>query len=93
MSTASKPAVVIYAASWCPFCVRAKQLLTAKGVAFTEIDVDAVPGAREESRARTGRTSIPQIFIGERHIGGFDDTKALDDQGKLDPLLAGTAGI
>jgi glutaredoxin 3 len=61
-------------------------------VAFTEIDVEATPGARELMHARSGRTSVPQIFIGGHHIGGFDDTKALDDQGKLDPLLAGTAG-
>jgi len=83
----SAPAVVMYATGWCPYCQRARALLQSKGVAFTEIDVEAVPGARDEMRARTGRTSVPQIFIGERHIGGFDDTKALDDQGGLDPLL------
>ncbi|MEN9705219.1 MAG: glutaredoxin 3 [Pseudomonadota bacterium] len=88
----SAPAVLMYATGWCPYCQRARALLDAKGVAYAVIDVEAVPGARDEMRARSGRTSVPQIFIGERHIGGFDDTKALDDQGGLDPLLAGTAG-
>lgn len=82
------PSVVMYATGWCPYCQRARALLQSKGVAFTEIDIEAVDGARGEMRARSGRTSVPQIFIGDRHIGGFDDTKALDDQGKLDPLLA-----
>ena len=83
----SAPAVVMYMTGWCPYCQRARTLLQSKGVAFTEIDIESVPGARDEMRARSGRTSVPQIFIGERHIGGFDDTKALDDQGGLDPLL------
>ena len=83
----SQPAVVMYATGWCPYCQRARALLTSKGVAFTEIDVEAVDGARAEMRERSGRTSVPQIFIGDRHIGGFDDTKALDDRGELDPLL------
>jgi len=78
----------MYATGWCPYCQRARALLQSKGVAFTEIDIEAVEGAREEMRARSGRTSVPQIFIGDRHIGGFDDTKALDDQGGLDPLLS-----
>ncbi|MEY4761353.1 MAG: hypothetical protein RLZZ200_1209 [Pseudomonadota bacterium] len=82
------PAVVMYATGWCPYCQRARALLQSKGVSFTEIDIEAVDGARAEMRARSGRTSVPQIFIGDRHIGGFDDTKALDAQGKLDPLLA-----
>jgi glutaredoxin 3 len=80
--------VVMYATSWCGYCARARQLLKSKGVSWTEIDVDQVEGAREQMRARTGRTSVPQIFVGERHLGGFDDTKALDDRGELDPLLA-----
>jgi glutaredoxin 3 len=81
----------MYATGWCPYCTRARQLLMSKGVAFREIDVDAVPGAREEMRARAGRTSVPQIFIGERHIGGSDDLRALDGAGDLDPLLATVA--
>ena len=81
----------MYATDWCPYCTRARRLLEGKGVAFREIDVDAVPDARAEMRERTRRTSVPQVFIGERHVGGFDDLKALDDAGGLDPLLADVA--
>jgi glutaredoxin 3 len=81
----------MYATAWCPYCARARALFESKGVAFTEIDVDATSGARDEMRQRSGRNSVPQIFIGERHIGGFDDTHALDQAGELDPLLTGTA--
>ena len=88
----SDTAVVMYTTQWCGYCRRARLLFTGKGVPFTDIDVEAVPGAREEMHARSGRTSVPQVFIRGQHIGGFDDTKALDDQGKLDPLLAGMAG-
>lgn len=81
------PVVTLYGTSWCPYCTRARALLTAKGVSFTDIDIEATPGARAEMQARAGRTSVPQIFVGERHLGGFDDTKALDDQGLLDSIL------
>ena len=81
--------VVMYTTSWCPYCTRAKQLFARKGVQYTEIDVDAVEGARAEMQRRSGRTSVPQIFVGARHLGGFDDTNALDQRGELDPLLAG----
>ena len=81
--------VVMYTTSWCPYCTRAKQLFDRKGVQYTEIDVDAVEGARVEMQRRSGRTSVPQIFVGARHLGGFDDTNALDQRGELDPLLAG----
>jgi glutaredoxin 3 len=84
------PQIVMYATDWCGYCTRARQLLESKGVEFTEIDVDAVDGARAEMRQRTGRTSVPQIFIGEQHVGGYDDTKALDEQGRLDDLLRRT---
>ncbi len=87
MSTAA-PAVVMYSTAWCGYCSRARQLLTAKGKAFTEIDVEEVEGAREQMRQRSGRSSVPQIFIGDRHVGGFDDMHALDKKGELDPLLA-----
>jgi len=83
--------VVMYTTSWCPYCTSARQLFDGKGVAYTEIDVDTVQGAREEMQRRSGRTSVPQIFVGERHLGGYDDTRALDDRGGLDPLLAGSA--
>ena len=81
------PVVTLYATSWCPYCTRARALLASKGVSVTEIDIEATPGARAEMQTRTGRTSVPQIFVGERHLGGFDDTKALDDQGLLDSIL------
>ncbi len=83
-----KPKVVMYATAWCPYCNRARALLQAKGVAYTDIDVEQVPGARDEMRARSGRNTVPQIFIGELHIGGYDDTRALDQKGELDKLLA-----
>ncbi|MDR3522602.1 MAG: glutaredoxin 3 [Acetobacteraceae bacterium] len=82
------PQVVIYTQDWCPYCVRAKQLLTKKGVAFEEIDAPSGTAAREDSFKRTGRTSVPQIFIAGRHIGGCDDLVALERSGKLDALLA-----
>ncbi|HTB65101.1 MAG TPA: glutaredoxin 3 [Steroidobacteraceae bacterium] len=81
------PKVQFYATSWCPYCTRARQLLAAKGVEIEEIDVDARPGARAEMVARSGRSSVPQIFINQTHIGGCDDLIALDIAGGLDPLL------
>ena len=83
--------VEIYSSMFCPFCSRAKRLLSVKGVAFTEIDVDFDPAKRRQMTERAGgRTSVPQIFIDGRHVGGCDDLYALDRDGKLDPLL-GTA--
>ena len=89
--SAATPRVVMYTTAWCPYCARARALFERKGVAFTEIDVEQVDGARDEMRARSGRNTVPQIFVGERHLGGFDDTNALDQQGGLDPLLAAGA--
>jgi glutaredoxin 3 len=86
------PRIVMYATGWCPYCARARRLLQSKGVDFEEIDIDEVDGARAEMQQRSGRTSVPQIFINDRLVGGYDDTKALDDAGQLDPLLAGMAG-
>ena len=83
----SAPKVVMYVTDWCPYCTRARSLLADKGVAVQEIDVEAVRGAREEMRARSGRDTVPQIFIGESHVGGSDDLQALDADGRLDPLL------
>ena len=79
--------VVMYATGWCPYCDRARALLTRKGVAFEEIDIDAAPSRREEMMTRSGRRTVPQIFIGEVHVGGSDDLHALDARGGLDPLL------
>ncbi|MBX3693827.1 MAG: glutaredoxin 3 [Steroidobacteraceae bacterium] len=81
------PRVVMYATSWCPYCARARNLFAAKGVQFEEIDVEAAPGGRQEMMNRSGRRTVPQIFIGERHVGGSDDLHALDAAGQLDPLL------
>ncbi len=90
MST-DTPDVVMYGTGWCGFCARARRLLDSKGVKFTEIDVDEVQGSRDEMRARSGRNTVPQIFVGTRHLGGYDDIKALDDKGELDPILQSTA--
>lgn len=79
--------IEIYTKATCPFCLRAKALLTAKGAGFDEIAIDAHPEKREEMIARSGRTTVPQIFIDGRHIGGCDDLHALDAWGELDPLL------
>ena len=83
------PKIVMYATSWCGYCARARQLLSAKGQEWEEIDIDAQAGRREEMIERAGRTSVPQIWIGERHVGGYDDLAALEAARELDPLLAG----
>jgi glutaredoxin 3 len=85
----SQPDVVVYLAGWCPYCQRARGLLSKKGVQFREIDVDDDPRLREEMIARSGRRTVPQIFIGEKHVGGCDDLLALDERGELDRLLQG----
>ncbi|MCL7462364.1 glutaredoxin 3 [Pseudomonas sp. NW5] len=79
--------VIIYSSDYCPYCVRAKQLLTSKGVAFEEICVDGKPAVRAEMAQKAGRTSVPQIWIGGTHVGGCDDLHALERAGKLDALL------
>ena len=84
------PNITVYSGPSCPYCVRAKQLLSKKGVAFTDIDVKADQAKFDEMLAKTGgRKTIPQIFIGDKHIGGCDDLYALDAAGKLDAMLAG----
>ena len=83
----SDPKVVMYTTGWCPYCLRARELLKSKGVAVEEIDVDARPEARAEMMARSGRRTVPQIFIGETHVGGCDDLHELEDTGRLDTLL------
>lgn len=82
--------VLMYSTAVCPYCVRAEQLLKSKGVTEIEkIRVDIEPALREEMMQRTGRRTVPQIYIGTTHVGGFDDLAALDRAGRLDPLLAG----
>ncbi|HUI61276.1 MAG TPA: glutaredoxin 3 [Steroidobacteraceae bacterium] len=83
----TKPRVVFYATSWCPYCARARSLLESKGAAIEEIDIDARPDARAEMIERSGRRTVPQIFIGSTHVGGCDDLYALDAAGGLDSLL------
>jgi glutaredoxin 3 len=85
----SQPAIVIYATGWCPYCERARGLLAKKGLAFTEIDVEEDGKLREQMIARSGRRTVPQIFIGEKHVGGCDDLVALDGSGELDRLIQG----
>ncbi|MGE7994185.1 glutaredoxin 3 [Pseudomonas sp. NPDC089554] len=79
--------VIVYSSDYCPYCMRAKHLLESKGVAFEEIKVDGKPQVRAEMVQKAGRTSVPQIWIGETHVGGCDDLYALERSGKLDALL------
>ena len=83
----SSPQVVMYTKSWCPYCERARALLKSKGVSFREIDIESQPEQREEMIRRSGRRTVPQIYIGARHVGGSDDIHELDAAGGLDPLL------
>jgi len=80
--------VVVYTTNYCPYCFQAKDLLKRKQVPYTEIDVTDDDAAREQLVQRTHRRTVPQIFIGETHVGGFDDLDALERAGKLDGLLA-----
>ena len=83
------PPVTIYTKPWCPYCVAAKELLNEKGVSFTEIDIMGKADKRDEMLAKArGRSTVPQIFIGDRHVGGCDDLYALNSRGELDRLLA-----
>ncbi len=82
--------VVMYSTAVCPYCTMAERLLTAKGVALIEkIRVDLEPQQRIEMMQKTGRRTVPQIYIGDTHVGGFDELSALDHAGKLDALLQG----
>ena len=81
--------VLMYSTAVCPFCIMAERLLKAKGVADIEkVRVDLEPARRAEMMERTGRRTVPQIYVGERHVGGYDDLAALDRAGGLDPLLS-----
>ena len=82
--------ILMYSTRVCPYCIRAEQLLAKKGIAPDQIEkirVDDHPEQRAEMMRITGRRTVPQIFIGDRHVGGFDDLAALDAAGELDPLL------
>lgn len=80
--------VVMYATAWCPYCARARELLESKKIDYEVIDVDRDPALRQEMMARSNRHTVPQIFIGDVHVGGCDDLHALNAKGGLDPLLA-----
>lgn len=81
--------ILVFSSDYCPYCVRAKQLLAAKKVEFTEFRVDGDPELRQIMTQMAGRTSVPQIWLHGQHIGGCDDLYALEQQGRLDALLAG----
>jgi glutaredoxin 3 len=84
------PPVMMYSTAVCPYCIQAERLLTAKGVtAIAKVRVDLEPARRIEMMEKTGRRTVPQIYVGDVHVGGYDDLVALDRAGKLDPLLAG----
>lgn len=85
--------ITMYATAVCPFCVQAERLLRSRGVAaIDKIRVDLDPSRRQEMMQRTGRRTVPQIYIGDQHVGGYDDLVALDRAGGLAPLLAGQSG-
>lgn len=85
-------AITIYTKSWCPYCIRAKALLSSKGASFDEIDIEKQPQERARMIERAGgRTTVPQIFVGGHHVGGADDLDALEAAGRLDALLGAPA--
>lgn len=81
------PKILIYTANLCPYCTMAKRLLDKKGASYSEINVDSKLGLREKMMQETRRRTVPQIFIGDNHVGGFDDLHALEQKGELDTLL------
>ena len=81
------PEVVVYLSPFCPYCVRAEALLEKKGVRYRTINVGNDPALWAEMEAKSRRNTVPQIFIGDHHVGGYDDMAALDAEGRLDPLL------
>ena len=85
----SQPAITLYVTGWCPYCDRAKGLLSGKKLVFQEINVDDDAKFREEMVERSGRRTVPQIFIGDTHVGGCDDLFALEGSGELDRLIRG----
>ena len=85
----SQASITIYTSGWCGYCQRAKRLLAEKQLQFTEIDVDSAAHLREEMAARSQRHTVPQIFIGARHVGGCDDLIALERSGELDRITQG----
>jgi len=85
----TRPVVTLYVSDWCPYCQRAKGLLTQKNVVFNEINIEEQPMFREDMIARSKQRTVPQIFIGDQHVGGCDDLFELDRSGELDRLIQG----
>ncbi|WP_264179917.1 glutaredoxin 3 [Luteimonas panaciterrae] len=91
MNARNTPEITLYTGAACAYCVAAKNFLKGRGLEWSEVRVDLDPSQREKMVALTHRTSVPQIFIGSTHVGGYDDMMALHRAGKLDPLLSGDA--
>ena len=89
--SSNTPDITIYSSAICPYCVMAKNFLKSRGLSWTEVRIDIDAEARQKMLALARRTSVPQIFIGETHVGGYDDMIALHRAGKLEPLLSGTS--
>ena len=89
MNAPSEPQITLYTSAVCGYCVAAKNFLKSRGLGWKEVRIDTDPAEREKMVARARRTSVPQIFIGDTHVGGYDDLMALNRAGKLEPLLAG----
>lgn len=81
--------VTIYSSDFCSYCTAAKRLFASKGIPYEEINLSGNDAERDALRTRTGRSTVPQIFVGDVHVGGYDDLRALDQKGGLDPLLRG----
>lgn len=89
MSQPSQRPITLYTTAICPYCISAKHFLKSKGLSWTEVRIDTDPAERSRMVERAGRTSVPQIFVGDVHVGGFDDMMALHRAGRFEPLVAG----
>lgn len=89
---AGKPEIILYTTAICPYCVAAKNFLKSRGQSWTEVRIDLDFDQRQKMMAKTNRSSVPQIFIGDTHVGGYDDLIALHRAGRLEPLLTGPSG-
>jgi len=87
------PEIIIYTSKICPYCIMTKHLLDRKGLKYTEMNVDETSGLRDEMMAKTKRRTVPQIYIGDFHVGGFDELYALDREKKLDDLLSNAENV
>lgn len=87
----SSPRITLYSSAICPYCIAAKNFLKSRGLEWDEVRIDLDPAEREKMVALARRTSVPQIFVGQTHVGGYDDMMAMHRAGKFEPLLAGQA--